>query len=195
MNTESRQQLAARIIGRSTAHAIARQAIMTGGAVRTGHYTGSGRFTHAVDDTPTVRRLLSDLGIDTVTGNSAPRGGVWGNWLRIATPAESMAQKGQRLSGAAWREAELILRANQVERQMGMDPVGFEQGPQDIMPHAPIFGTERAADYHGCGPITIYLNAQGQMVAFHYGHTVMEGWKVPAGLTTRRGTASCGQTC
>ena len=195
MSTKTKQSFLAKITGRSTAAALAREAVTTRKPVRTGHYTGSGRWTSATDNTEAVKRILGELGIRVVTGNDAPRGGVTGNWLRVATRAEAMAQRGRELNGEAWREADLILRAHQVERHLTLPPASFRTDSGDIMPHAPIFGTERADDYHGCGPITVYLNAAGQMVAFHYGYTMPHGWAVPEGLTTRRGTASCGEAC
>lgn len=183
------------IKGRSTAHELARRAIETREPVRTGYYTGTGRWSTAVDNTDAVAAILAAHGIRTVRGNDAPRGGVTGAWVRVATLDEATALRGRELQGAAHREATLILRAHQVLRQMQHPPVPFVQRPGDVMPHAAIYGTPREQDYKGCGRITMYLTIAGELAAYHYGHTVPEGWTVPEGLTPRRGNASCGEAC
>ena len=57
------------------------------GYVRTGHYTGSGRHTKAVDQTQEVVMSLKRLQISHAEGNDAPRGGVAGNYVVLTSEA------------------------------------------------------------------------------------------------------------
>ncbi len=60
------------------------QSVLTNGEAKTGYTNGSGRFSSAVDKTGDLCKLLDILGISYVTGNNAPRGGVNGNFVRLA---------------------------------------------------------------------------------------------------------------
>jgi hypothetical protein len=55
--------------------------------VHTGYYRGRGWRTTAVDYTREVCNQLDKLGIAYNTGNDAPRGGVYGNYVEITMPA------------------------------------------------------------------------------------------------------------
>lgn len=57
------------------------------GYVRTGHHTGSGRHTKAVDQTNEVCLALKRLQISHAQGNDAPRGGVAGNYVVLTSQA------------------------------------------------------------------------------------------------------------
>ena len=57
------------------------------GYVRTGHYTGSGRHTKAVDQTGDVVIALKRLQISHAQGNDAPHGGVVGNYVVLTSEA------------------------------------------------------------------------------------------------------------
>lgn len=53
--------------------------------IRTGYYTGSGKYTRANDVTADVSQILNQIGIKHTTGNDAPRGGTSGNYVEITS--------------------------------------------------------------------------------------------------------------
>lgn len=61
---------------------LAMEVIMTGKAI-TGYYTGSGKYTKAVDRTIDTSTKLNLLKIKHTVGNDAPRGGVNGNYIKL----------------------------------------------------------------------------------------------------------------
>jgi hypothetical protein len=56
-----------------------------GNIIRPVHTSGSGRFTSNMDYTKDIQSLLASIGIETILGNDAPKGGLTGNYLEIIT--------------------------------------------------------------------------------------------------------------
>lgn len=54
------------------------------GFVRTGYYNGLGRWARAQDYTLQISKILTDLEIAHEKGNDAPKGGVSGNFIKLA---------------------------------------------------------------------------------------------------------------
>jgi hypothetical protein len=53
------------------------------GRTSTGYYQGGGRYTKAIDQTPYVLTALKKMGIEAISGNDAPRGGIGGNYVKL----------------------------------------------------------------------------------------------------------------
>lgn len=55
--------------------------------IRTGYYSGSGRYCTAHSAIHTVRTLLEAQGYKYTVGNDAPRGGVLGEYVKVSRTA------------------------------------------------------------------------------------------------------------
>jgi hypothetical protein len=68
----------------SSAYKLAVKAVENPGTkIRTGWYTGTGRFTSAHNHHEEVARVLIVAKIRFKDGNDSPKGGVWGNFIIV----------------------------------------------------------------------------------------------------------------
>ncbi len=192
---EIKSKLAAK---RGTVATLAVEVLSTRRPVRTGHYTGSGRRTKAVDHTGEVCDLLRSHGIECVTGNDAPRGGVTGQWVRRMMPKEQAAYRAAQAARAAVQAAHdaatLRGRAEQVARHLALPAIAIKMDPGARCHTADLGGTAMIEDYHGCGRGTAYVSGSA-LVAYHYGYRMPKGWTAPEGTEVRRVALSCTQVC
>lgn len=57
---------------------------LDGNKIRTGYYSGSGRFTSKHSAQSTITDLLKAQGYKYTTGNDAPRGGADGEFVKVS---------------------------------------------------------------------------------------------------------------
>ena len=191
--SKSRKQIAAELQkGRSGAHKLAAMSVASPGMqVRTGYYTGTSRHTKAVDLLPDVCRLLDGYGILYLKGNDAPRGGVAGGWVQVLDPRsrvykELAAQKKARADADAAREASILRgRVVQVAAHLLGTPVPilFYKGKRSGTGSLLLTGLSQG--YTGVGTGTAYVLGRN-VVAWHYGHHMPDGWLPPAGAEAVR---------
>lgn len=55
--------------------------------IRTGYYSGSGRFTSAHSAMPLIKSILDAQGYKYATGNDAPKGGITGDYVKVSSVA------------------------------------------------------------------------------------------------------------
>lgn len=55
--------------------------------IRTGYYSGSGRFTSARSAMPLIKSICDAQGYKYSTGNDAPKGGITGEYVKLSRVA------------------------------------------------------------------------------------------------------------
>ena len=50
---------------------------------------GNGRFTRNIDNTFSICSMLDTLKVKYIKGNDAPRGGTYGNYIKVTTKIEN----------------------------------------------------------------------------------------------------------
>lgn len=101
MNSQTFTDRLSRATNRPTVRKLVAE-LVRHGETRTGYYTGRGKRTTANDNTTDVMTALRKMGIEAITGNDAPRGGVGGNYVKLTA-------KGKRVTApvrADMKEAE-----------------------------------------------------------------------------------------